>query len=92
MLGATADWLRPRLGLVAAAAGITAKGFSRMTDAEVAHRTGLPLDVAALARQRQFSEPFLCEDDEVSLRGARRRGAARGREGHAGRTLLPLDR
>ena len=78
-LGATADWLRPRLGLVAAAAGITAKGFSRMTDAEVAHRTGLPLDMAVLARQRQFSEPFLCEDDEVSLRtldtAARRVGA-----------------
>ena len=79
VLGADADWLRPRLDLVAAATGITAKGFSRMTDAEVAHRTGLPLDVAALARQRQFSEPFLCEGDEVSLRtldaAARRVGA-----------------
>ncbi|AMY07517.1 Glucosyl-3-phosphoglycerate/mannosyl-3- phosphoglycerate phosphatase [Luteitalea pratensis] len=79
ILGADVAWLRPRLDLVAAATGTSARGFSRMTDAEVAHRTGLTLDVAALARKRQFSEPFLCEGDEVPLRtlddAARRVGA-----------------
>jgi mannosyl-3-phosphoglycerate phosphatase len=79
VLGASADWLRPRLKLVAAATGSVARGFSRMTDAEVAGRTGLPLDVAALARQREYSEPFVCEGLDVSLAAldaaARRVGA-----------------
>jgi mannosyl-3-phosphoglycerate phosphatase len=79
VLGADAAWLRPRLALVAAATGIAARGISEMTDAEVAQRTGLTIDVAALARQRQFSEPFLCEGAEAPLRtlddAARRVGA-----------------
>ena len=79
VLGAEAEWLRPRLELVAAATGITARGFSRMTDAEVAQRTGLTIEVAALARQRQFSEPFVCDGDAVPLQtlddAARRVGA-----------------
>ncbi len=60
VLGTTADALAPRLDVVAAAAGVDARGFSRMTDAEVAERTGLAPDVASMARQRQFSEPFVC--------------------------------
>jgi mannosyl-3-phosphoglycerate phosphatase len=60
VLGSPAAVLRSRLEPVAAAAGVEVRGFSRMTDAEVAERTGLPLELAALARQRQFSEPFVC--------------------------------
>ena len=67
VLGAEAEWLRPRLDLIAAATGVTARGFSRMTDAEVARRTGLTIEVATLARQRRFSEPFVCDGDDVPL-------------------------
>jgi len=79
VLGADAAALRPRLAVVAAAAGVAVTGISEMSDDDVAQRTGLALDVAALARQRQFSEPFLCEGDETSLAAlddaARRVGA-----------------
>jgi mannosyl-3-phosphoglycerate phosphatase len=79
VLGAEAEWLRPRLELVAAATGVAARGFSRMSDAEVARRTGLTIEVATLARRRQFSEPFVCDGDAVPLRAlddaARRVGA-----------------
>jgi mannosyl-3-phosphoglycerate phosphatase len=52
---------------VAASAGVQVRGFSRMTDKEVAERTGLDLDVASLARRRQFSEPFICVGPEPAL-------------------------
>ncbi len=60
VLGATAAELRPLLPRLASATHTTLRGFSAMTDAEVAERTGLPLAVAGLARQRQYSEPFVC--------------------------------
>lgn len=40
------------------ASGVPVRGFARMSDAEVASATGLPLDQARLARQREFDEPF----------------------------------
>lgn len=67
VLGARAEWLRPRLALVAAATGLTVRGFTEMSEAEVATRTGLPPAAAAMARQRQFSEPFVCEAGEPDL-------------------------
>jgi mannosyl-3-phosphoglycerate phosphatase len=67
VLGTTSDVLRPRLEAIAAASGAPLRGFSAMTDAEVADRTGLPLEVATLARQRQFSEPFVCLSGQVTL-------------------------
>ena len=59
VLGMSAEALRPKLATVATAVGAQLRGFSSMTDAEVAERTGLALEVATLARQRQFSEPFV---------------------------------
>jgi mannosyl-3-phosphoglycerate phosphatase len=38
------------------------RGFGDMTVAEVAQRTGLSLEIAAMARQREFTEPFILED------------------------------
>lgn len=79
VLGSRAGQLRPLLLQVGAAAGARVRGFSVMTDAEVANRTGLDPDVAALARRREFSEPFVCEDPDVDLAvldaAARRVGA-----------------
>lgn len=67
VLGMTAEALAPMLETVAAATGVEVRGFSRMTDAEVVERTGLSVGVATLARQRQFSEPFVCSSGAVDL-------------------------
>jgi mannosyl-3-phosphoglycerate phosphatase len=75
VLGTPVDALRSRLEPVAAEAGVEVRGFSRMTDAEVAERTGLSLAAAALASQRQYSEPFVCLSGSVDL--ARLDAAAR---------------
>ena len=40
------------------ASGVRVRGFSEMTDVEVASATGLTTDQARLARQREFDEPF----------------------------------
>lgn len=39
------------------------RGFGDMSDEEVANLTGLGLEAAHRARQREFSEPFLLRDD-----------------------------
>ena len=67
VLGLSAAQLRPKLDVVARATRTELRGFSHMTDAEVAERTGLAIDVAALARHRQFSEPFVCSGGLVEL-------------------------
>ena len=38
--------------------GVAVRGFAHMTDADVAAATGLSIDDARLARQREFDEPF----------------------------------
>ncbi len=63
VLGARAEALRQLLPRVAADTGAALRGFSAMTDEEVARRTGLALPVASLARRRWYSEPFVCEGD-----------------------------
>lgn len=44
---------------IAREAAVEVRGFHQMTDAEVAERTGLPLQEAQRARQRETGEPFL---------------------------------
>jgi len=42
------------------------RGFGDMAPAEIAERTGLPIDRAALAKEREFTEPFiLLRPDEI---------------------------
>ncbi len=77
VLGVRAGALRPLLTAVATSVGADLRGFSAMTDVEVADRTGLSLDTAALARARDFSEPFVCVEGDVEL--ARLNDAARTR-------------
>lgn len=67
VLGFMADALRGRLADVARATGTSLRGFSAMTDDEVAERTGLPPASAARARRRQYSEPFVCLEGEPDL-------------------------
>lgn len=76
VLGATSAALRPLLETLAARVGCALRGFSAMTDAEVAERTGLPEASAALARRRGFSEPFVC--DGAAIETARLDAEARG--------------
>jgi len=44
------------------ASGVAVRGFSAMTAEEVAAATGLPIDDARRARQREFDEPFEIPD------------------------------
>ena len=44
------------------ALGIQVFSFSEMAPEELAHHTGLPLEQAGLAREREFDEPFLIPD------------------------------
>ncbi len=43
------------------------RGFGDMDDAEVANRTGLPLEQATLARQRRYSEPGIWQGTAEDL-------------------------
>lgn len=43
------------------------RGFHEMSDKEVATLTDLPLKKAKLAKKRTFSEPFILEDENLSL-------------------------
>ena len=43
---------------LAAESGVPVRGFSSMSDGEVAAATGLRVDQARLAKQREFDEPF----------------------------------
>lgn len=56
------DYARIRSAFAEARQRFAVKGFGDMDVAEVARLTGLPLEDAALARQRQYSEPFLLND------------------------------
>lgn len=56
--------------------GVAARGFSDMTVDEVAQLTGLSLEQAALAKQRDFDEPFVFEGapDAAFLRAIEKAG------------------
>ena len=47
--------------------GFRFRGFADMDDAEVAERTGLPVEQARLARARDASEPLLWQDGDSRL-------------------------
>jgi mannosyl-3-phosphoglycerate phosphatase family protein len=56
--------------------GVHVRGFGDMTVEEIATLTGLPLDEAGLAKQREFAEPFMFERamDERVLKAIEERG------------------
>ncbi|MBP1849735.1 HAD-IIB family hydrolase [Rhizobium halophytocola] len=67
-------------------------GFGDWSDTEVAQRTGLPLEAARLARQRQFSEPGLFSGSDAQRQALLERLDAAGfRAAQGGRffTLMP---
>lgn len=56
-------WLCSMLEETAAETGVTVRGFHEMTVEEISEATGLSAGVAALAAQRQYSEPFSVLDE-----------------------------
>ena len=69
-LGVPCQVLCRALREAALVAGAGVIGFDEMSDAEVAETTGLPLEIAGLARKREFDLPFMLLDkgDEVLKR------------------------
>ncbi len=63
------------------------RGMNEMGPEEVARRTGLPLEAAALAKRREFDEPFVVEAGDAAVSDAMREMAAkRGMQvSHGGR-------
>jgi mannosyl-3-phosphoglycerate phosphatase len=62
-LGVARDVLVEALRAIAAETGASLRGFADLDAGDVARLTGLPLDGARLARQREFDEPFLLDDE-----------------------------
>ena len=75
-LGAPYERLRSILKRIAVELGITLKGFGDMSVDELANVTGLPLEEAKLAKQREYDEPFIIEtgEEEDVVRAIRNKG------------------
>ena len=69
--------LRAALKDIAAVLKVEIHGFGDMTIDEVAERTGLTHHEATLAKQREYDEPFVLDNDAL-IESVRREAAARG--------------
>ena len=76
--GAPYPTLRNTLKELEQAAGIPLRGFGDMPPGEVAERTGLSLQDAVLAKQREYDEPFVVEGSEHLLQELGRLAEERG--------------
>jgi mannosyl-3-phosphoglycerate phosphatase len=63
-LGAPYARLRTALKEVGQAVGYRLRGFGDMSEQEISERTGLTRQDAALAKQREYDEPFIIENGE----------------------------
>ena len=63
-LGTPYAQLRQALKEIAHELGTTLRGYGDMSVTEVAQRTGLSLEDAALSKQRDYDEPFVVEDHD----------------------------
>lgn len=75
-LGVGISELLPALDAIARESGSRLRGFSRLSDSEVARLTGLSEARAALARRREHDEPFVLDagDEQKLGEAAARRG------------------
>jgi len=67
ILGERYDNVLDILSQISRECGVKVRGFSDMDILEIASLTGLDIESAARAKQREFSEPFLFEDDPSRL-------------------------
>jgi mannosyl-3-phosphoglycerate phosphatase len=77
-LGAPYPLLRQALAEIRQVVGAGMRGFGDMSVDEIAERTGLPPAQAALAKQREYDEPFVLDGPPNGLVGVRRLAEARG--------------
>lgn len=70
-MGVAYHRLREGLRRIEGQVGVSLVGFGDMTAERVVQATGLTRLDAELARQREYDEPFLVEDDGLSLRSIR---------------------
>jgi mannosyl-3-phosphoglycerate phosphatase len=70
-LGASYQKLKASFAEIKAVTGIKATGFSEMSIEQIAQTTGLSFDQAALAKQREYSEPFLFLEENPNARWSR---------------------
>lgn len=77
-LGVPYARLRASLKDIEQALGIRLRGFGDMTESDIARRTGLSEAEAALAKQREYDEPFIIDAPPVRLENVRCESAARG--------------
>ncbi len=68
------------------------RGAGDLSLEELVNLTGLTPEQARLAKQREFTEPFLLADDDAELAALREEAVAAGSEDHAGRALSSPDR
>ena len=76
-LGTPRPQLVEALGEIAAETGVAVRGLAAMDVEEVARRTGLGLEDAALALERGYDEPFVLED-AGGLEGLEQAASRRG--------------
>lgn len=77
-IGAPYATLRAALREIGQTVGCTIRGFGDMAAEEVAQRTGLTLAEATLAKECEFDEPFLVEEDEALVKLVWTAAEARG--------------
>lgn len=71
VLGASSGQARQALAHAASQTGVRVRGFGSMTVEEISRHSGLQPDVAALAAQREYGEPFvLLEGEPADLEAA----------------------
>ncbi|MBI2685146.1 MAG: HAD-IIB family hydrolase [Acidobacteria bacterium] len=67
VMGSTAAAAREALRKASEASGVRVRGFREMPLGEIRARTGLEAKVAELASRREFGEPFVVLEGDVSL-------------------------
>lgn len=65
-LGTQIHLLRRELAAAATDCGVAVRSFGDMSPGEIAALTGLTLDQAAQARQREYDEPFVVESGDAA--------------------------
>ncbi|MDO9463319.1 MAG: HAD-IIB family hydrolase [Deltaproteobacteria bacterium] len=77
-LGTRYSRIKDLFAAIKAETGLKLSGFSEMSEDQVVELTGLGRDMAALARQRDYSEPFLFLEEEARLAELERAAEKRG--------------
>jgi mannosyl-3-phosphoglycerate phosphatase len=69
-LGAPYSEVKEKLAKVSSATGVEIIGFRDMTATDVARETGLPLELAISAKNREYDEPFrlICGDEKAMVK------------------------